>query len=78
MLKKFTLILITTFALTLNVSAGTDGELILKKNQPSDVRDCFENLNRATFKFNQTIDSMIFKPIASIYRKLPSPRKNRC
>ena len=75
MLKKFALILITTFALTLNVSAGSDGELILKKNQPSDVRDCFENLNRATFKFNQTIDSMIFKPVASIYRKLPSPAK---
>ena len=75
MLKKFALILITTFALTLNVSAGSDGELILKKNQPSDVRDCFENLNRATFKFNQTIDGMIFKPIASIYRKLPSPAK---
>ncbi len=75
MLKKFALILITTFALTLNVSAGSDGELILKKNQPSDVRDCFENLNRATFKFNQTIDGMIFKPVASIYRKLPSPAK---
>ena len=75
MLKKFALILITTFALTLNVNAGSDGELILKKNQPSDVRDCFENFNRATFKFNQTIDGMIFKPVASVYRKLPSPAK---
>ena len=42
MLKKFTIILITTLALTLNVNAASDGELILKKNEPSEVKDCFE------------------------------------
>ena len=31
MLKKFIIILITTFALTLNVSASSDGELLLEK-----------------------------------------------
>ena len=61
MIKKITIILITTLALSLNVSAGTDGELLLKKNEPSEVKDCFENLNRATFAFNQALDGVIFK-----------------
>ena len=76
MLKKFTLILITTFTLIANVSASSDGELILKKNEPSEVKDCFENINRATFAFNQVLDGIVFKPIASVYKKLPSPIKN--
>ena len=75
MIKKIVIILFTTFALTLNVSAGSDGELILKKNEPSEVKDCFEKLNRATFQFNQALDGIIFQPVASLYRKLPSPAK---
>ncbi len=75
MIKKIVIILFTTFALTLNVSAGSDGELILKKNEPSEVKDCFEKINRVTFKFNQALDGMIFQPVASLYRKLPSPAK---
>ena len=31
MLKKFVIVVFTTFALTLNVSASSDGDLILKK-----------------------------------------------
>ena len=75
MIKKIVIILFTTFALTLNVSAGSDGELILKKNEPSEVKDCFEKINRVTFKFNQALDGMIFQPVASLYRKLPTPAK---
>ncbi|WP_440669982.1 MlaA family lipoprotein [Candidatus Pelagibacter sp. HIMB1483] len=75
MMKKIMLIMLTTLALTLNVSAGTDGELILKKNEPSEVKDCFEKINRVTFAFNQTLDGAIFQPVASLYRKLPSPAK---
>jgi len=74
-MRKFVLIIFTTLALTVNVSAGTDGELILKKNQPSEIKDCFEKINRATFAFNQALDGVIFQPIASLYRKLPSPAK---
>ena len=76
MFKKITIILITTFTLTLNVNAASDGELILKKNEPSEVRDCFENINRTTFAFNQALDGIIFQPVASVYKKLPSPVKN--
>jgi len=75
MFKKITIILITTLAFNFNVYAGSDGELILKKNEPSEINDCFENLNRATFKFNQALDGVVFKPIANVYRKLPSPAK---
>ena len=60
MIKKFTIILITTLALSLNANAGTDGELLLKKNEPSEVKDCFEKLNRATFAFNQGLDKELF------------------
>ena len=74
-MKKIAIILFTTLALTLNVSASSDGELILKKNEPSEIKDCFEKFNRVTFKFNQALDGVVFQPIASFYRKLPSPAK---
>ena len=76
MIKKFGIIIITTLALTLNVNAGSDGELLLKKNNPSQVKDCFEGVNRATFAFNHALDGIIFKPVASVYKKLPSPVKS--
>ena len=47
MIKKFLIIIFTTLALTLNVNAGSDGDLILKKNEPTEVKDCFEKINRA-------------------------------
>ena len=75
MFKKILIVVFTTFALTFNVNAGSDGELLLKKNEPSEVKDCFEKINRVTFALNQTLDGVIFKPVASLYRKLPSPAK---
>lgn len=75
MFKKIIIILITTFTLSLNVNAGTDGDLLLKKNEPSEIKDCFESFNRGTFAFNQALDGIIFKPVSSVYRKLPSPIK---
>ena len=75
MIKKLIVILITTIALTFNVNASSDGELLLKKNEPSEVKDCFESFNRASFALNQGLDKVIFKPVASVYRTLPSPVK---
>ena len=75
MFKKLLIILITTLTLNSFAYAGSDGELLLKKNQPSKVRDCFEGLNRATFALNQTLDGIIFKPVAKVYRMLPSPAR---
>ena len=73
MLKKYFIILLTVIGLSSNAIAGDDGELLLKKNNPSEVKDCFEGLNRATFAFNQGLDKIIFKPVATVYRVLPKP-----
>ena len=75
MIKKILIILITTITLTFNVNAASDGELLIKKNNPSEVKDCFEGFNRASFAINQGLDKVIFKPVASVYRNLPSPVK---
>ena len=75
MIKKIVIILITTLTLTANVNASSDGELLLKKNNPANVKDCWEGFNRVTFALNQGLDKVIFKPIASAYRVLPSPVK---
>jgi len=75
MIKKIAIIAITTFTLIVNVNAASDGDLILKKNNPTEVKDCFEKVNRATFAFNQALDGIIFQPVASVYRALPSPLK---
>ena len=75
MMKKIIVILITTFTLILNVHAGSDGELVLKKNEPSEIKDCSETFNKASFALNQGLDNIIFKPVSSVYRVLPSPIK---
>ena len=76
MLKKLLIISLSALLISFNVNAASDGELIIKKNQPAEIKDCFENLNRATFAFNQALDGVIFEPVASIYKKLPSPLRS--
>ena len=75
MIKKIIVIIITTFTLVSNLHAGSDGELILKKNEPSEIKDCSETFNKASFAINQGLDKVIFKPVASVYRLMPSPVK---
>ncbi len=75
MFRKFIFIFTALIMLTFNANAGSSGDLILKKNQPAEINDCFEKLNRVTFAFNQALDGVIFKPVAGVYRKLPSPIK---
>ena len=76
MFRKFIITIIAFLLLTFNVNAGSSGDLVLEKNQPAEVKDCFEKLNRATFAFNQILDGVIFKPVAGAYRFLPPPIKN--
>ena len=73
MLKKLTIAIIYICLLAFNANAGSDGELALKKDQPQEIKDCFEKLNRATFAFNQGLDKALIKPIAKGYRNLPDP-----
>ena len=72
-MKKIILTSLLSLMLTTNVSAGTDGENSLSKKNSGEVKDCFEGVNRATFKFNQILDGVIFEPVAKAYRVLPSP-----
>ena len=76
MIRKLVLILITTLTLTASVNADSDGDLVLKKNEPSEIGECFEKFNRATFSFNSGLDKIIFKPVASVYKKFPSQIKS--
>ena len=76
MIKKVTLILIATITLIANVNASSDGELLLKKNDPAEVKECWEGFNRASFALNQGLDKVIFKPVSSVYRTLPTPIKS--
>ncbi len=49
--------------------------VVVKKvhSDESEVKDCFERLNRVTFALNMGLDKIIFKPVSKGYRKLPSP-----
>jgi phospholipid-binding lipoprotein MlaA len=71
-MKKFLKLSIIALMLSTSAFAGSDGENELsKKAKPT--KDCFEPLNRATFALNQGLDKVIFKPVAKVYRVLPSP-----
>ena len=72
-MKKIIITSLISLMLATNVSADTDGENSLSKNNSEEVQDCFEGVNRTTFKFNQVLDGVIFEPIAKAYRVLPSP-----
>ena len=62
--------------ISLNVFAGSDGALEIKNKtneSSSEVKDCFETVNRGIFTLNQGLDKIFFKPIAKGYRYLPKP-----
>jgi len=72
-MKKIIITSLISLMLATNVSADTDGENNLSKKNSGEVKDCFENINRATFALNQGLDNLIFEPVAKAYRFLPSP-----
>ena len=76
MYKKFVLIIITTLALVASASASSDSDLILKKNNPAEIKECWEGFNRTSFALNKTLDKALFKPVAGAYRLLPIPVKS--
>jgi len=72
-MKNFLLTSLISLMLVTNVSADTDGENNMSNKTSGEVKDCFESVNRATFKFNQVLDGVVFEPLAKAYRVLPSP-----
>ena len=71
-MNKILITSLISIMLTTSASAGSDGENSLSKNSRP-TKDCFEALNRVTFALNQSLDKVIFKPVAKGYRSLPSP-----
>ena len=66
------IILIFSFQLSIfGCFAGTDGTNSLSSKDNVEVKDCFETLNRGIFAFNNGLDRILFKPVATGYRKLP-------
>ena len=65
MIERFKIIL-SILLIQFLVVSSTFGE-------EKDVKDCFEKINRATFAFNMALDKVLFRPVATGYRKLPSP-----
>ena len=61
--KTITLISITCLLFSTNLSAEPE-------------KECFENVSRSIFNFNQGFDRTILKPIAKGFNKLPEPIKN--
>ena len=64
-MKKIKLIT-CSFILALFVNAKADS---------SSDKECFENISRGVFQFNQGFDKAIMKPAAKAYNKLPDPVK---
>ena len=73
-MRKIILIFCLSVLCSITANAGSDGESSLKaKNQPEEVKDCFEKVNRGVFAFNKALDTTIFEPVAKGYRYIPSP-----
>ena len=72
MIKKIIYTSVLAASLTFSVVAGAN-EKILKKNDPSEIKDCHEGINRTIFALNKGLDNVIFEPVAKAYRVLPNP-----
>tara|TARA_B100000579_G_C22728422_1_gene802929 strand:- start:98 stop:859 length:762 start_codon:yes stop_codon:yes gene_type:complete len=46
---------------------------LAKEESSEKVDDCWKGFNKATFAINQTLDEVLFEPLAKGYRYLPSP-----
>ena len=72
MIRKLIHVYVLLTSLTLCVIAGAN-EKILKRNDPSQIKDCHEGINRTVFALNKGLDNVIFEPVARVYRTLPNP-----
>jgi phospholipid-binding lipoprotein MlaA len=71
MLKKLTIAIIYIFLMAFNANAGSDGELVLNKGEPKEIKDCFEKLNRATFALNQGLDKALINQSQKVIENCP-------
>jgi len=64
--KMKKILIISLLSVCMTFAANADA------NDPTNVKDCSQGFNRASFSFNQGLDKAIFRPIALGYRKLPN------
>ena len=76
MVKKLIIYITTIILLSFNAYSETQQEKILRLNDPSEIKDCHEGLNRAVFAINKGLDNVLFEPVAKAYRILPNPVRN--
>ena len=59
----FKILFIILFTISSSAAiAGDDGNLEIKKNNgQTEVKDCFEKVNRGIFAFNQVLDKIVFR-----------------
>jgi len=72
MKRLFKILIISAFLASPSL-AGTDGQNELSKNSNGEVKDCFENINRGVFAFNEGLRKILFEPLAKVYLYMPSP-----
>ena len=72
-MKKLLILIFLTSLISFSAHAGSEGQEELSKKSSSEVKDCFEGINRGIFAFNQALDSVLFEPLAKGYRLLPNP-----
>ncbi len=72
-MRKLLIYLILSSLISFSSYAGSEGQEEMSKNLNTEVKDCFEGVNRGIFAFNQALDASIFEPLAKGYRQLPSP-----
>ena len=65
-IKMKKIFIISFFAVCMAFPANADA------NDATNVKDCSQGFNRASFSFNQGLDKAILRPIALGYRKLPN------
>ena len=72
-MKKLLILIFLSSLISISANAGSEGQEELSKKSTTEVKDCFEGINRGIFAFNQALDASIFEPLAKGYRLLPSP-----
>ena len=65
-MKKIICIILLSFFVCINAYSSSDGTNQMSKvDSNSEVKDCFEGLNRGIFAFNQALDTIIIEPVAA-------------
>ena len=72
-MKKIFIITLLSLFVSFSAQAGSDENKTLSKENSKTTKDCFEGVNRSVFAFNNTLDAIVFKPLAKGYSLLPKP-----